>query len=151
MGSEPIEQLVLGSGRVAARLHRQVEKALGDVSLSAPQYRLLANLSEGPSIASDLAERLIVSRPSVTALADGLVERGFITRDHPADDRRRVVHVLTEDGRNVVKLADAAIEERLVDLAEDLSETERRRAFKGLHYWRKALDRVRAKAVVEER
>jgi long-chain acyl-CoA synthetase len=140
----PIET---GSGRIAARLHRQVEKALGEVNLSAPQYRLLANLSEGSSLASELAEQMIVSRPSVTALADGLVERSYVTRSHSTGDRRRVVHVLTDQGRQVLKEADEAIERRLAALADNLPETERQRAYKGLLYWRKALDAVREKVV----
>jgi DNA-binding MarR family transcriptional regulator len=49
----------MGVGRVAARLAKQVERALTDVNLSLAQYRVLANLSEGPSAASALAERLI--------------------------------------------------------------------------------------------
>ena len=67
------------SGRVAARLAKVVERSLHELDLSLAQYRLLGNLADGPSQASTLAERLIVSRPSVTALADGLVERGLVT------------------------------------------------------------------------
>lgn len=138
-----------GAGRIAARLAKQVERALSEVDLSLPQYRLLANLSEGPSQASTLAERLIVSRPSVTALADGLVERGLVTREREAalGDRRRVIHVLTEQGRKVVDAADEAIDRRLDGLAERLSETESKRAFSGLAAWEKALDAARAEVV----
>ena len=136
-----------GAGRIAARLAKQVERALADVDLSLPQYRLLSNLSEGPSQASTLAERLIVSRPSVTALADGLVERGLVTREHGPDDRRRVIHVLTEDGLKVVTAADEAIDRRLAGLAERLPDVESRRAFSGLRSWEKALDAARAEVV----
>lgn len=135
------------AGRIAARLGKQVERALGDVDLSLSQYRLLAYLSDGPSQASTLAERLIVSRPSVTALADGLVERGLITREGAEADRRRVMHVLTDDGREVLASADGAIERRLAALAGRLPETERRRASAGLEAWGKALDAALAEAV----
>ena len=72
------------------------------VDLSVSQYRLLVFLSDGPSQASALAERLIVSRPSVTALADGLVERGLVTRGGAEGDRRQVLHVLTDEGLRVL-------------------------------------------------
>lgn len=139
--------LGVGVGQVAARLAKQVERALDAVDLSVSQYRLLAYLSEGPSQASTLAERLIVSRPSVTALADGLVERGLVTRAAAEGDRRRVMHVLTDEGRKFVKAADRAIEERLSGLAARLSETDRKRAFSGLEAWGRALDAALAEAV----
>jgi long-chain acyl-CoA synthetase len=133
-----------------ARLAKQVELALGELDLSLAQYRLIGNLAEGPWQASELAERLIVSRPSVTALADGLVERGLITRMGADGDRRRVMHVLTDGGRKVLQAADEAIERRLATFAELVSDPERSRAYKGLEMWGKALDR-RRDAVVAER
>jgi long-chain acyl-CoA synthetase len=136
----------IGLGRVAARLAKQVERALTEVGLSVPQYRVLANLSEGPSAASALAERLIVSRPSVTAIADGLVDRRLVRRHATPADRRAVIHVLTNRGFEVLATADEAIERRLHGLAANLSDNERRRAFAGLHAWQKALDAVRKKA-----
>src|SRR5207249_3130987 len=87
-----------------------------------------------------LAERLIVSRPSITALADGLVERGLVTRMGAEGDRRRVMHVLTDQGRTVLEAADTAIETRLAMLAERVSEPDKTRAYKGLDAWGKALD-----------
>ena len=123
------------------------ERALAELDLSLAQYRLLANLSEGPSGASALAERLIVTRPSVTALADGLVERGLIERRPAPDDRRSVIHVLTDKGGRVVSEADDAIDRRLTTVAEELAPTDRKRAFGGLHAWEKALDETRDKAL----
>jgi long-chain acyl-CoA synthetase len=134
---------------VAARLAKQVERALGEVDLSLAQFRLLANLSEGPSGASALAERLIVSKPSVTALADGLVERGLIERRPAPGDRRSVIHVLTDKGSRVVGEADAAIDRRLASVADELPEGEQKRAFAGLGYWEKALDRTRDRVMRE--
>ncbi len=134
-------------GRVAARLAKVVERALSDLDLSLAQYRLLGNLSDGPWQASTLAERLIVSRPSITALADGLVERGLVTRQGTDDDRRRVMHVLTDAGQKMLDDADAAIEQRLLTIATELSEPDGRRAFRGLQVWGQALDAYRAKQV----
>jgi long-chain acyl-CoA synthetase len=136
-----------GPARVVARLAKQVELALGELDLSLAQYRLIGNLADGPWQASELAERLIVSRPSVTALADGLVERGLIARTGSEGDRRRVMHVLTDDGRKVLRAADEAIERRLATFAELVSEPDRARAYKGLDVWGKALDRRRNAAV----
>jgi long-chain acyl-CoA synthetase len=142
-------QDLAGLGRVAARLSKQVERGLVDVHLSLAQYRVLANLSEGPSAASELAERLIVSRPSVTAIADGLVERGLVERRAEPNDRRAVIHLLTDHGFEVLASADEAIERRLYTIAGTVSEADRRKAFAGLHAWRKALDAVRSKVIAK--
>ena len=112
--------------RVLARLSRIVEHALAeDDDLTLSQYRLLAFLSQGDWAASALADRLDVSRPSVTGLVDGLVKRGLVERRPGVDDRRRVDHVLTDDGKRVLRAADeradAAIRSVFADLDRDVA------------------------------
>ena len=139
------EELV-GSGhaRAAARLGKVVEKAVGEVDLTLPQYRMLAYLAEGTSAASVLAGNLAVSKPSLTALADGLVARGLVERRPAAGDRRRVDHVLTASGEDALTGADAAVEDRLEGLLAHLPRAARRRAADGLALWRTALDAARS-------
>jgi hypothetical protein len=59
------------------------------------------------------------------------------------------MHVLTDHGVEVLASADEAIERRLHAIADHLHETDRRRAFSGLHAWRKALDALRSKALAK--
>ena len=105
---------VVAAARAAARLARQVTISLGEVDLSLPQYRVLAFLDEGEAAPSDLAGRLSVSRPSITALMDGLITRGLVDRRPDTDDGRRVHHHLTDDGRDTLQQADQAVGDRLV-------------------------------------
>lgn len=135
-------------GRVLARLARQVEVALADVpgerALSLPQYRLLGHLAEvDSSMSSALAGRLQVSRPSVTAIVDGLEARGYVERRGCLDDRRRVELHITPAGIEALEAADAAVEERLDGIADQLGPTERRRADVGMTAWGVALNRTR--------
>jgi DNA-binding MarR family transcriptional regulator len=51
----------------------------------------------------ELAERLLVSRPSVTGLLDTLQAKGLIERRRHAEDRRRVIVRLTDQGRAVLE------------------------------------------------
>lgn len=106
--------------RVLARLSRIVEHALAGDELSLPQYRLLAFLSQGDWAASALADRLDVSRPSVTGLVDGLVKRGLVERRPGVDDRRRVDHVLTPEGKRVLRVADEHADASLREVFRDL-------------------------------
>lgn len=134
----------LRPGRAAARLARQVELALVEVDLSLPQYRILILLDEGNVAASALADMLAVSRPSVTAVVDGLVTRGLVERRHYPTDRRRVGHDLTADGRRLLQKGDESVDRRLSEIASILGRmgnaTQEADAFKGLECWRSALD-----------
>jgi long-chain acyl-CoA synthetase len=121
-------------------LAKQVELGLASADLSLPQYRVLGILDGSPAVSSDLAERLAVRPPSVTAVVDGLVARGLVERRHVVSDRRQVDHVLTQTGRRALDDADAAVSARLRDIASCLGdEIESERAFGGLLAWRKAL------------
>lgn len=130
-------------GRVVARLARQVELAAATVELTLSQYRVLGILGDGREAASVLADKLAVSRPSVTGVIDGLVARGLVRRDPDATDRRRIDLGLTDDGRRVLAQADGEVERRLTEIA-DHAETAADDPFAGLGPWRAALDAYRA-------
>lgn len=132
--------------RTVARLARHVEVALAGCDLTVPQYRLLALLSEGSVNASTLAERLVVSRPSVTALVDGLVARGMVERGSDPSDRRHVTHLVTELGTSVLDEADRTAAARLQDLSRYLPPEDKPAAGEGLVAWERALDSYREAA-----
>jgi long-chain acyl-CoA synthetase len=138
---------IVAASRAAARLAKALEVALGEVDLSLPQYRLLALLSDGSAAAAALADRLAVSRPSVTALVDGLVQRGLVQRQPDPEDRRRVGHVITPAGRAALHAADGAIGSRLTRIASLLEEAEATAAVDGLATWLWALDAAREQRV----
>ncbi|HEY8545468.1 MAG TPA: MarR family transcriptional regulator [Acidimicrobiales bacterium] len=130
--------------RAAGRLSKVVENALDEVGLSLPQYRLMVLLSDGSAVATALARRLTVSRPSITALADGLVDRGYVERLPDPLDRRRVTHTLTPGGHDALRTADVAIRGRLETVVAHLPSRQRRTAIEGLALWVQALDLHRA-------
>ncbi|MEJ2089918.1 MAG: MarR family transcriptional regulator, partial [Gammaproteobacteria bacterium] len=51
---------------------------------------------------SDLADRLGITRPSITSLIDGLVRQGLVRRQPARDDRRRMTISLTPAGRQLL-------------------------------------------------
>ena len=100
--------------RTLIRLARMLERGAGDLSL--PQLRVLALVDEGGERASQLAERLAVSKPTITAVVDGLVERGYLKRTADCDDRRATKITLTAAGRRALRDAEAAMSARLHDV-----------------------------------
>jgi long-chain acyl-CoA synthetase len=131
------------ASRAAARLSKLVENALDEVDLSLPQYRLMLLLVDGSAVATALARRLAVTRPSITALADGLVDRGFVERVPDPTDRRCVTHSLTPAGRAALRRGDVSIRERLETTVAHLPARKRRAAVDGLALWLPALDAAR--------
>ena len=118
--------------RTAAWVGRRVERALREVELTPKEYALLALLAENTEGSSALADRLSVSRPRLTAIADRLEERGLLTRSPVPDDRRRVAHQLTAAGVKVVAAADESVAARLDELLARLDAGERAEAELGL-------------------
>lgn len=129
--------------RTIARLARVFETRLADDAMTLPQFRLLAFLAEGERAASVLADWLAVSRPSVTALVDGLVERGWVERRPSPIDRRRVLHQITAAGSQVLDHSGAHLEESLDVLFGHLDDDERNRALEGLEQLSVAMVRHR--------
>lgn len=99
---------------VLARLARVLEHACTEVSLA--QYRVLATVAAGGERATQLAERLALAKPTITAVVDALVARGFVRRDEVAGDRRAARLSITPAGRRALATTERALASRLADL-----------------------------------
>ncbi|MBV9040394.1 MAG: MarR family transcriptional regulator [Acidimicrobiia bacterium] len=100
--------------RTLIRLARLLERGAGDLSL--PQLRVLALVDEGGERASHLADKLAVAKPTITAVVDGLVERGYVKRTVDSDDRRATKITLTAAGRKALYNAEHAMHARLYEV-----------------------------------
>jgi DNA-binding MarR family transcriptional regulator len=110
------------ASRAMALLGRTLERACADLTLA--QYRVLAMVASGDARASKLAERLAVARPTVTAVVDGLVERGYLRREAVPGDRRSASIVVTKEGRARLAQAEDALSARLEHLLAAVSDRE---------------------------
>lgn len=129
------------AARAAARFSKLLELALSDVHLSLPQYRLLLFLARAPEQrATVLAGSLDVSPPSLTALVDGCVARGLVERVTSPEDRRRVLHLVTAAGHDVLARADTAVAERLAGVVAHVPAAKAKRIVEGLELLSEALD-----------
>ncbi len=91
---------------ILLRLFRALERV--DTDLTPQQYRILKLAGAGGERSAKLAERLAVAKPTLTAIADGLVAAGYARRETEPGDRRVVRLCLTDSGRAAVERADAA-------------------------------------------
>jgi MarR family transcriptional regulator, organic hydroperoxide resistance regulator len=91
--------------------------------LTVTQLRMLVFLSEEEGLSNaDLADRLLVTRPSVSALLERLERGGFIRREVASHDRRGIRIWLEPRGHNAVSTLRAEVREYAMDLMEDLSD-----------------------------
>jgi len=133
-----------------ARLARVLERASTDpaaANLTLAQYRLLAMIADGADRASEVAGRLALAKPTVSATIDTLVERGLLTRESSAADRRAVRLQLTPFGRDTLAAADRSMRAVLDDLLGRVADPDAlRRSLRELHA---ALDERRAERRAE--
>ena len=104
--SEPADQRAARAVMIVLRLFRTLERV--DSNLTPQQYRIMKLAGAGGERSARLAERLAVAKPTLTAIADGLVAAGYARRDAEAGDRRVVRLCLTTAGHDALERADAA-------------------------------------------
>jgi DNA-binding MarR family transcriptional regulator len=133
-------------GWAISRLSRYVEIALFEIDLSPVQHRVLLQLAQGPESAKSLAERLTVTGPNLSAVVNGLVQRGLVTRTQSDKDRRRVSVAMTDEGAHLLELAEERITTRLFDIASHFPEASiGTAALASLAMWNTALDPFRSR------
>lgn len=104
------------AARTLALLARLLERAAGDLTLA--QYRILALVASGDERASLIAGRLALGKPTITAVVDGLVERGLLERHAVDGDRRAVRLVLTETGYAALEASECEMARRLAPVVD---------------------------------
>jgi DNA-binding MarR family transcriptional regulator len=97
-----------------ARVARVLERACTDLTLA--QYRLLAMIAGGAERASHLAGQLALTKPTVSATIDTLVERGLVEREAVDGDRRATRLSVSAPGAAALLRAESSMRERLDDV-----------------------------------
>lgn len=94
-------------------------------NLTVTQLRLLWHLREQEGLSNaDLAERLFVTRPSVSALLERLERGGFIRREVSPSDRRGICIWIEPRGRAALENLREDLRDYTQGLMEDMSEAE---------------------------
>jgi DNA-binding MarR family transcriptional regulator len=120
--------------RTLARLARLLESSCDGLTLA--QYRVLGRVLSGEDRPSRISTELLLTKPTISAVLDGLQASGYITREADPDDGRMIRLAVTDAGRGAHRRAEAAMAARLDPL---LDETKDRARFVA------ALERVAAR------
>jgi DNA-binding MarR family transcriptional regulator len=101
-------------------------------------FRLLVMLAKGPHNLSELASKHAVRLPTMSNSITALVERGWVTRERAADNRRMVLVKLTPAGEQVLCKIQEEAEARIAGIISALSPEECDQVSTGLEVLRSA-------------
>lgn len=103
-GNITATEAVMNTMRTADMLFDEIGRLLRPLNVSAAGGLVLGVLRDrGPMSPSELGDRLIVTRATVTGLLDSLERRGFVRRSAHPTDRRSVVVEITPGGIDVLR------------------------------------------------
>jgi DNA-binding MarR family transcriptional regulator len=86
--------------RVRSNLRSTAAEHFG---ITVEQFHILRHINRGIISMSDLAVERCTSRPAISQAVDVLVNKGLLTRQQNADDRRYINLVLTKNGAALLK------------------------------------------------
>jgi len=104
----------------------------GTTPLLPQQYRLLSAIGRKPRTLGQIARIQGVTPATATTLVTTLENRGWVTREHDQEDRRKVVVSLTELGRTTHAASQRIAEAAMVELLAPLDADELKRLQGGL-------------------
>lgn len=96
------------------------------------QYRLLGAISRRSRTLGQIARIQGVTPATATTLVTTLESRGWVTREHDTEDRRRVVVSLTDRGAAILVRSQQIAETAMADLLEPLTPEQLSRLLDGL-------------------
>lgn len=102
-GSKLATEAVMNTIRTADLLFDRIGQLLRPLGVSSAGGLVLGQLRDhGPMSPSELGERLIVTRATVTGVVDSLERRGYVSRSPNPNDRRGIIVGLTPAGLDIV-------------------------------------------------
>jgi DNA-binding MarR family transcriptional regulator len=127
-------EAVMNTIRTADLLFDRIGRLLRPLNVSAAGGLVLGVLRDrGPMSPSELGQRLIVTRATVTGLLDSLERRGFVRRAPNPADRRSLLVEITPAGRDVLQQVRTTVHRAEKAWMSVLSEAELRTYIELLH------------------
>ena len=127
----------------SARMRQRVGRGkFGDNRLEPAHIGILAKTSTGDCSLSELAQHQSVRLPTMSRSAALLVDRGWLERWTPEDNRRQTMVRLTAEGRRVFAWMKRDAEKHVAQMLVRLSAAERARVDDGLRILIETLNRT---------
>jgi DNA-binding MarR family transcriptional regulator len=127
-------EAVMNAVRTGDLLLDQIGRLLRPLGVSSPGGLVLGLLRDhGPMVPSELGDRLIVTRATVTGLVDSLERRGLVRRTPHPSDRRSLIVEITPEGLKVLAQIRKAVHRQEKAWMSALSDADLRKLINLLH------------------
>jgi DNA-binding MarR family transcriptional regulator len=143
-GAPPDGPLLAACRELARAMDEFDEAACGALGLGRSDLRALNLLEHGPSTPSELARRLGLTRPAVTALIDRLATAGYVTRTSVPHDRRGSAVELTPHTWHALARVYRPLGQQIQQVDGHLGDAERRALVNGLAHLTATFDGTRS-------
>jgi DNA-binding MarR family transcriptional regulator len=142
-GSVVATEAVMNTVRTADMLFANINRLLRPLGVSAAGGLALGLLRDlGPLTPSEMGERLIVTRATVTGVVDSLERRGLVERHAHPDDRRSSIIEITEEGRGILQQVRTIVHRQERQWLSVMSEDELRHYIGQLQRIQQALEAI---------
>lgn len=108
------EEVILNVARTAEYLASAIAGVIKAADLTLTQYnalRILRGAGEEGLSCSEISERMVTKESDITRLLDRIENRGLISRERPANNRRMVIARITDEGLRILEQLDEPVEE----------------------------------------
>lgn len=134
-------EAVMNTVRTADVLLDRIGRLLRPLGVTQAGALVLGILRDrGPMPPSELGERLIVSRATVTGLLDSLERRGLVRREPHEQDRRRLIVQVSDEGLAVLAELRPLVHDNEKRWLSDIPDAELRKLVQMLHKVQDSLD-----------
>lgn len=109
---DPAQEAMLNLFVAAAHVRRRVEDACKEYDLQFSHHnvlRILRGAYPGGHPRCEIIDRMLDPSPDVTRLIDKLVDRGLVARNRSQEDRRMIIHTITDKGIDLLDELDPKI------------------------------------------
>ncbi|MEJ5186060.1 MAG: MarR family transcriptional regulator [Candidatus Geothermincolales bacterium] len=111
--------------RIAGCRHAVFREYLPKYGLTFQQFHLLLHLKkEGPLKISDLSQRMLVSMPTTSRMANHLMRQGLVKKSKGSSDRRSTYLELTSRGEEIVMTVESLQARAISSILQELSNEE---------------------------
>ncbi|MFN0200229.1 MAG: MarR family winged helix-turn-helix transcriptional regulator [Bacteroidia bacterium] len=123
----PVLAALVQVSRAAEFVNQQMDIALADLQITNVQYNILRILKRSPENGisrTDIKRQLIAQSIDLTRSINGLVNSGYVVRITTEQDRRIVLHQITEKGVEAITKIDPLLNEMLQQIGAKMTPEE---------------------------
>ncbi len=147
--SNKLNDLLTNTFNSILKIEETALKTIGPKNLSISELHMLEAVGKNPKdgmTIGDLADDQSITRPSVTVAINKLEKKGYVTKEKCAQDGRKIFVKLTEWGRKMNAGHQYFHEEMIRNVAEDMTEEEKRILVEGMiklnNFFQKKIDKI---------